>query len=76
MNRLGAFLLFLIALLGANAAAAQQRMEVRLVPETAAVAPGSTITLAFTMRPAPGWHGYWRNPGDAGTEPQGRVAFA
>ena len=28
--------------------------------------PGSTITLAFTMRPAPGWHGYWRNPGDAG----------
>jgi len=45
-------------------------MEVRLVAETAAVAPGSTITLAFTMRPQPGWHGYWRNPGDAGDEPR------
>ena len=47
-------------------------MDVRLVPETAAAAPGSTITLAFVMRPAPGWHGYWRNPGDAGDRAAGR----
>ncbi|HST35992.1 MAG TPA: protein-disulfide reductase DsbD domain-containing protein, partial [Allosphingosinicella sp.] len=73
MNRAGAFLLFLLAsLFAATPAAAQggRHMAVRLVPETAAAAPGSTITLAFTMRPAPGWHGYWRNPGDAGTEPR------
>ena len=25
------------------------------------------------MHPQPGWHGYWRNPGDAGAEP--RVAW-
>ena len=75
MNRPGAFLLFLLALLiGAPAAAQQARhMEVRLVAETASVAPGSTVTLAFVMRPQPGWHGYWRNPGDAGAEP--RVAW-
>jgi DsbC/DsbD-like thiol-disulfide interchange protein/cytochrome c biogenesis protein CcdA len=45
-------------------------MDVRLVAETAAVAPGSAVTVAFVMRPAPGWHGYWRNPGDAGAEPR------
>lgn len=28
--------------------------------------PGETITLAIRMRPDPGWHGYWSNPGDAG----------
>jgi len=28
--------------------------------------PGETITLAIHMKPAPGWHGYWQNPGDAG----------
>ena len=29
-------------------------------------APGSTVTLAVTMKPETGWHGYWENPGDAG----------
>jgi len=72
MNRLAALLLALIALLTAHPAAAQggRHMDVRLVAETASVAPGSTVILAFTMRPQPGWHGYWRNPGDAGDEPR------
>jgi thiol:disulfide interchange protein len=71
MNRAGAFLLFLIALLAGGPAAAQQRhMDVRLVPETAAASAGSTVTVAFVMHPQPGWHGYWRNPGDAGAEPR------
>ena len=48
-------------------------MDVRLVAETAAATAGSSVTLAFVMRPQPGWHGYWRNPGDAGAEP--RVAW-
>ena len=69
MYRLGAFLFVLLALLGAPAAA-QNRMAVSLVPETTAVAPGSTVTLAFVMRPNPGWHGYWQNPGDAGAPPR------
>ncbi len=36
--------------------------------ETTTPAAGSTVTLAITMRPDPGWHGYWTNPGDAGLD--------
>ncbi|HJU76375.1 MAG TPA: protein-disulfide reductase DsbD domain-containing protein, partial [Sphingomicrobium sp.] len=28
--------------------------------------PGGEVELAIHMRPSPGWHGYWLNPGDAG----------
>jgi DsbC/DsbD-like thiol-disulfide interchange protein/cytochrome c biogenesis protein CcdA len=28
--------------------------------------PGGEVELAIHMRTAPGWHGYWLNPGDAG----------
>jgi thiol:disulfide interchange protein len=38
----------------------------RLLAEQPAPAPGDAFTLAFDMRPAAGWHGYWENPGDAG----------
>ena len=72
MNRLWAFLLLPLLLL-AGAAAAQpggRHMDVRLVPETAAASAGSNVTIAFVMHPQPGWHGYWRNPGDAGAEPR------
>jgi thiol:disulfide interchange protein len=49
---------------GKNAIAAS------LVAETPEVAPGGTVTLALVMRPAEGWHGYWKNPGDSGIETQ------
>jgi thiol:disulfide interchange protein len=39
-----------------------------LIAESASPAPGQTVTLALAMKPAPGWHGYWKNPGDAGVE--------
>jgi len=70
MHRILALLLACLTSGIAAPAAAQARMEVALVPETRAVAPGGAVTLAFAMRPAPGWHGYWRNPGDAGDEPR------
>jgi thiol:disulfide interchange protein len=41
-------------------------MDVRLVAETDGPAAGSRVSLALVMRPKPGWHGYWQNPGDAG----------
>ena len=73
MTRWGALLILLCALLiGAPAAAQQRRMQVSLVPETINVLPGTTLTVAFVMRPDAGWHGYWRNPGDAGAEPRVR----
>jgi len=71
MTRWGALFLLLVALLTAPAEA-QRRMSVSLVPETTNALPGSTLTVAFVMRPAAGWHGYWRNPGDAGAEPRVR----
>jgi len=72
MNRLRPLLLLLLLLIGgtAFAQAGPRRMDVRLVPETASAAAGSSVTLAFVMRPRPGWHGYWRNPGDAGDSPR------
>ena len=76
MNRvLARLLLPLLLLLGAPAMAqpAGRHMDLRLVPETNAATSGSTVTLALVMRPQPGWHGYWRNPGDAGAEP--RIAW-
>ena len=47
---------------------AEKAMAVELVPETRSAAPGQRLTLALKMRPKPGWHGYWKNPGDAGAE--------
>ena len=37
-----------------------------LVPESGAPAAGTRTTLAISMVPQPGWHGYWRTPGDTG----------
>jgi thiol:disulfide interchange protein len=38
----------------------------RLVPEAPNVAPGTTLWVDLHLDIAPGWHTYWRNPGDAG----------
>jgi DsbC/DsbD-like thiol-disulfide interchange protein len=41
-------------------------VKARLVPEAAGVAPGTTLWVDLHLDIAPGWHTYWRNPGDAG----------
>jgi thiol:disulfide interchange protein DsbD len=41
-------------------------IEVELVSQDAGVAPGSTVYVALRQKIQPGWHTYWRNPGDAG----------
>jgi thiol:disulfide interchange protein len=72
MNRLPLLLLGLLALLlsaapaRAQLAGGEPAISVELRPEGRTAAPGSTIALAFVMRPRPGWHGYWSNPGLAG----------
>jgi DsbC/DsbD-like thiol-disulfide interchange protein/cytochrome c biogenesis protein CcdA len=66
-RRLAHWLLLLwLALPAAALAAAQRHMDVSLMPEARAAPAGGTVTLAIVMRPQPGWHGYWENPGDAG----------
>jgi thiol:disulfide interchange protein/DsbC/DsbD-like thiol-disulfide interchange protein len=37
-----------------------------LVAETASVAPATTLWVDLHLRIKPGWHVYWRNPGDSG----------
>ncbi len=68
-----AFMTMMLVLLGLIAApASAQEIEpgphitIDLVAETPAPRSGSDVTLAFASTPKPGWHGYWRNPGDAG----------
>jgi len=58
-------LLFAFVLLLAPALAHARGIEPQLVAEGPAPA-GGEVELAIHMRPAPGWHGYWLNPGDAG----------
>ncbi|MGT2479298.1 protein-disulfide reductase DsbD domain-containing protein [Methylobacterium oryzae CBMB20] len=41
------------------------------VAEPAAVAGAQPFTLAVRMQVKPGWHVYWRNPGDSGPAPGG-----
>lgn len=37
-----------------------------LVDAPTGVAPGGTLRLGLQLEHAPGWHTYWRNPGDSG----------
>ena len=47
-------------------AQAPTNIRAQLIAEHVAPAPGGATTLALFMTPAPGWHGYWKNGGDAG----------
>jgi hypothetical protein len=65
-RRLVTMVLHLCAvLLAAPALAAPTNITPQLLVEGPA-APGGEVTLALRMKPSPGWHGYWQNPGDAG----------
>lgn len=59
------WLVLLAALAVRPALAAPNHIEAELIAESP-VPAGGTVTLAILMKPQPGWHGYWRNPGDAG----------
>lgn len=41
-------------------------LSVSIIPELEHPSVGQTQTLALKMTPQAGWHGYWKNPGDAG----------
>ncbi len=64
----------LLALLWACCAAAADSQKtahssVALLAEQQSLpAEGGTVTLGLQLEPDPGWHAYWRNPGDAGKE--------
>ena len=62
--------LFALALLAASIAHAAplrtEHVEAQLVAERTAVEPGKSVTVALRLKTIPGWHTYWRNPGDSG----------
>jgi DsbC/DsbD-like thiol-disulfide interchange protein/cytochrome c biogenesis protein CcdA len=49
-----------------SAPVVSKRATVSLVTDTDAVAPGTPFRAALRFQLAPGWHTYWKNPGDAG----------
>jgi len=57
-----------LALAHAVGAAPVQTGQVtaELVADQTALVPGTTTTVALRLAIAPGWHTYWRNPGESG----------
>lgn len=45
---------------------ATPHVSARLLADARAVAPGERVTLGVHKQIIPGWHTYWRNPGDSG----------
>ena len=76
MRRLLALVLLCLLLAAGPVAAMQSvpasssRDTVSLVSDTDAVSPGTPFRIGLRIRLAPGWHTYWRNPGDAGVAPE------
>ena len=44
----------------------KQLVTATLVADTTAVVPGKSFSAGLLLRMAPGWHTYWKFPGDAG----------
>ena len=76
--RLTALLAVGVSLFGGGAASAAadqalvrtEHVTARLLAERPVVSPGEALDLALVFDLAPGWHTYWRNPGDSGEPPR------
>ena len=44
----------------------KQLVKPELLADTSAIVPGKPFTVGLLLRMAPGWHTYWKFPGDAG----------
>ncbi len=65
--------LLILAVVAPHSGAAPVRTghaEAELVSEAVSVAPGDSFRVALRLKPDPGWHVYWKNPGDAGLPPK------
>lgn len=50
----------------ASPTATARHVKASLVAEADAVAPGQPLVVGLRLQMEPGWHTYWRNPGDSG----------
>lgn len=71
MVRFAALAAFLLSLFAVSPAFAQplpgpRQVQAELHSSRAAVAPGERFTVVLRETINPGWHTYWRNPGDSG----------
>ena len=71
MKTLFKIVIFVIVLCAGslNTAWAENLVKVRLVPERAMLDAGESLLIGIEQSIAPGWHTYWKNPGDSGTAP-------
>jgi thiol:disulfide interchange protein DsbD len=60
------FLLTLVPTLVLSDVVRTDQVEAELVAERSALVPGEPFTVALRLKAIPGWHTYWRNPGDSG----------
>lgn len=66
-------LLVLAGLSGAHAQPPKSPLDLvraSLVAEPGRIEPGKPFTVGVRMVTKPGWHVYWRNPGDSGLPPE------
>jgi thiol:disulfide interchange protein DsbD len=71
LARHAAFVAITIAVLGhavvaSSAPVKTGHVTAELVAEQQALVPGETATVALRLAIEPGWHTYWRNPGESG----------
>jgi thiol:disulfide interchange protein DsbD len=59
-------LLSLLVIRPVVAAAPDPGIKASLISETRGFSPGQALTVALRLEQGPGWHTYWRDPGDAG----------
>lgn len=48
----------------------KQPVRIQLICETDGIVPGKPLNLGLFLRHDPGWHTYWKNPGDVGLAPK------
>lgn len=74
MKSFASILVILCAWAAAAGATAQvptsPHARTTLIAQTRGVSPGKRAWVAVTQSLDPGWHTYWRNPGDAGEAPK------
>lgn len=63
-----ALALFIYPLSAATLSDSDAHIEPQFIAETTAPKAGGKVTVALEMKPHQGWHGYWKNGGDAGQE--------
>lgn len=54
----------------ADEAAPELKVKADLIAAETGIVPGKPLLVAMRQRIAPGWHTYWKNPGDSGLAPE------